>query len=272
MEGLQPVLPIGGANNCEGGWGNWGGSLIGGAIGGAVGSAWNGNRWNNGGCGGNCCGNQGNQFIMDTLTTMRTDVDSIGRDQLIQTTNFNSAMCEGFGRAISAVQGVGADLTTGQARTEAAVLTTGLQGQIQAKDNTIFGLQASHAAEVQGMRNTFDIVSSQKDCCCTTQRLIESCCCETNRNIERQGCDTRAAIHAEGEAARALISQIDRERLLREMNSKDAKIAQLEAQQFNSALAAGTAQQTRNDMNAMLATIISHVTASRQTSSGGAAA
>lgn len=45
MEGLQPVLPIGGANNCEGGWGNWGGSL----IGGAVGSAWNGNRWNNGG-------------------------------------------------------------------------------------------------------------------------------------------------------------------------------------------------------------------------------
>lgn len=23
MEGLQPVLPIGGANNCEGGWGNW---------------------------------------------------------------------------------------------------------------------------------------------------------------------------------------------------------------------------------------------------------
>lgn len=23
MEGLQPVLPIGGANNCEGGWGNY---------------------------------------------------------------------------------------------------------------------------------------------------------------------------------------------------------------------------------------------------------
>lgn len=82
----------------------------------------------------------------------------------------------------------------------------------------------------------------------------------------------RAAIHAEGEATRALISQIDRERLLREMNSKDAKIAQLEAQQFNSALAAGTAQQTRNDMNAMLSTIISHVTASRQTGSGSAAA
>ena len=272
MEGLQPVLPIGGANNCEGGWGNWGGSLIGGAIGGAVGSAWNGNRWNNGGCGGNCCGNQGNQFIMDTLTTMRTDVDSIGRDQLIQTTNLNSAMCEGFGRTIAAAQNIGAQLAQGQCRTEAAVLTTGLNGQIAQKDNTIFQLNATHANEIQAMRNVFELKSSIDNCCCQTQKAISDCCCETNRNIERQGCDTRAAIHAEGEATRALISQIDRERLLREMNSKDAKIAQLEAQQFNSALAAGTAQQTRNDMNAMLATIISHVTASRQTSSGGAAA
>lgn len=265
MEGLQPTFDINGNNN---GWGDWGGALIGGAIGGAVGSAWNGNRWNNGGCGNNC----GDQFIMDTLTTMRTDINSVGRDQLMQTANLNSALCEGFGRAISAVQGVGADIAAGQARTEAAVLTTGLQGQIQAKDNTIFGLQASHAAEVQGMRNTFDIVSSQKDCCCATQRLIESCCCETNRNIERQGCDTRAALHAEGEATRALISQIDRERLLREMSGKDAKIAQLEAQQFNSALAAGTAQQTRNDMQSMLTTILGHMAAFRTTGTTPAAA
>lgn len=209
---------------------------------------------------------------MDTLTTMRTDVDSIGRDQLMQVANLGDQLCEGFGRTISSIQNVAAQLAQGQSRTEAAVLTTGLQGQISQKDNVIAQLGAMHQNEVQGLRNTFDIVSSQKDCCCTTQRLIESCCCETNRNIERQGCETRSAIHAEAEATRALIAQLDRERLLREMNSKDAKIAQLEAQQFNSALAAGTAQQTRNDMNAMLSTIISHVTASRQTSSGGAAA
>lgn len=267
MDGLQPTFDINGNSD---GWGNWGGALIGGAIGGAVGSAWNGNRWNNGCGGGNCC-NNGTQFIADSLTTMRTDVNSIGRDQLIQTTNLNSAMCEGFGRAIAATQNTAAQLAAGQARTEAAVLTTGLQGQIQAKDNTIFGLQASHAAEVQGMRNTFDIVSSQKDCCCATQRLIESCCCETNRNIERQGCDTRAALHAEGEATRALISQIDRERLLREMNAKDAKIAQLEAQQFNSALAAGTAQQTRNDMQSMLTTILGHMAIKSGSNSAAAA-
>lgn len=41
MDALTPVVDIGGNGN--GGWGDWGGALIGGAIGGAVGSAW-GNR------------------------------------------------------------------------------------------------------------------------------------------------------------------------------------------------------------------------------------
>lgn len=269
MDGLQPTFDINGNNN---GWGDWGGALIGGAIGGAVGSAWNGNRWNNGGCGGGNCCNNGNQFIADTLTTMRTDVNSIGRDQLIQTTNLNSAMCEGFGRTIAAAQNIGAQLAQGQCRTEAAVLTTGLNGQIAQKDNTIFQLNATHANEVQAMRNTFELKSSIDNCCCQTQKAISDCCCETNRNIERQGCDTRAALHAEGEATRALISQIDRERLLREMNAKDAKIAQLEAQQFNSALAAGTSQQTRNDMQSMLTTILGHMAAFRTTTGSTAAA
>ena len=38
MDGLQPTIDIGGNNN--GGWGNWGGALIGGAIGAAFGSGW----------------------------------------------------------------------------------------------------------------------------------------------------------------------------------------------------------------------------------------
>lgn len=79
MDGLQPAIDIGGNNN--GGWGNWGGALIGGAI--------------------------------------------------------------------------GAANALGQSRTEAVILTTGYQGQLAAKDNT------------------FEIVSSQKDCCCAAQRLIE---------------------------------------------------------------------------------------------------
>ena len=273
MDGIQPTLDITGNNN---GCGNWGGALIGGAIGGAVGSAWgrNGN-FNNGGCCNPCCGNGGDRYLMDTLTTMRTDVDSIGRDQLMQVANLGGQLCEGFGRTISSIQNVAAQLAQGQSRTEAAVLTTGLQGQISQKDNVIAQLGATHQNEVQGLRNTFDIVSSQKDCCCTTQRLIESCCCETNRNIERQGCETRSAIHAEAEATRALIAQLDRERLLRESSAKDAKIAQLEAQNFNTGLATANAQQTRNDMNTMLNTILTHIAATRTTGTGtgtGAAA
>ena len=62
------------------------------------------------------------------VTAMRTDINSIGRDQLMQAAANASTACQGF---------------------------AGYQGQLAAKDNT------------------FEIVSSQKDCCCATQRLIE---------------------------------------------------------------------------------------------------
>lgn len=261
MEGLQPTFDVNGNNN--NGWGNGWGALIGGAVGGAFGAGWNRNNYN----GGNCAVNAGNQFIMDTLTTMRTDIDSIGRDQLMQTANLNGTMAQGFGAVNATTQGIAAQLAQGQSRTEAAVLTTGLQGQIQQKDNVIAQLAATHANEVQSLHNTFDIVSSQKDCCCNTQKLIQSCCCETNQNITQQGCDTRSAIHAEGEATRALMNQLDRDRLLRESAAKDARIAQLEAQQFNTGLTQGAMQQNRTDMQTMLNTILTAITASRTTTS-----
>lgn len=94
MSGLIPTFDVNGGNNCNGGWGNWGGALIGGAIGGAVGAGWNGNR--NGCCNTGCC-NNGDQYVMDTLTTMRTDINSIGRDNLMQTAAVQSAICQGFG-------------------------------------------------------------------------------------------------------------------------------------------------------------------------------
>lgn len=265
MEGLQPTFDINGNNN---GWGNGWGALVGGAVGGAVGAGWNrNNNWNNGGCCNPCCNNN-SQFLMDTLTTMRTDVDSIGRDQLMQVANLGSQLCEGFGRSISSMQNIAAQLAQGQSRTEAAVLTTSLNNQISQKDNVIAQLGAAHANEVQGLRNTFDIVSSQKDCCCQTQRAIDKCCCETNANITQQGCDTRAAIHAEGEATRALLNQLDRERILRESCAKDAKIAQLEAQTFNTGLQQSAMQQSRSDMQSMLSTILSAISATHTPSTG----
>lgn len=255
--GVQPVMDIGGNGDCNGGWGNggWGG-LIGGAVGGAVGSAWGNNRYGNNGC----C-NNGGQYIMDTLTTMRTDINSIGRDNLLQTSGVQSSMCQGFGGLAREVGSIGAQLSQGQCRTEAAVLTTGLNGQIQQKDNTIFQLNANHASEIQSMRNAYQLKSSIDTCCCTTNANIERQGSQTREVLLSEGCATRAAIDRQGNETRALIAQLDRERLLRESAAKDAKIAQLEAQSFNSALAAGTAQQTRNDMNAMMANIIGHMAA-----------
>lgn len=215
-DGIVPVMNMGRGGDC--GWGDGWGAGVGGAIGAFVGSAWNGNRWGNNA--------QGDNMLMDSLSGARSDINSIGRDQMLQTAGIQSSLCQGFSGVNATVNNVAAQIAQNQSRTEAAVLTTGLQGQIQQKDNTIAQLQAQHASEVQGMRNAFSLEQS-----------ISSCCCTTNRNIETQGCETRQAIHAEGEATRALIAQLDRERLLRESCAKDAKIAQLETQQFSTRLA-----------------------------------
>lgn len=277
MEGLQPTFDISGNNNC----GNWGGTAIAAAVGGAIGAAWNGNRWNNGNCGNGCGCNNSGQYVMDTLTTMRTDINSIGRDNLMQTAALQATNCQGFGGVHSAVERVGAQLAQAQSRTEAAVYTTGLQGQIQDKDNTIFNLNAAHRAEVQGMRNTFDLLSAQKDCCCTTQRSIDA----VAREVERQGCESRAAqkdccctlekaIHHEGEATRALVASLDRENKMVQIADLKAENALLRNQGYTAGLVANAAQQTRNDVQGALTTIIGHMAAFRQqdTTGGGTAA
>jgi len=259
MSGLVPTFDVSGNNgNCNGGWGNWGGALIGGAIGGAIGSNWNG-RGNCGcGCNGNNDGVLPGLYLMDSLSSLRTDTASIGRDSMLQTFGLQSANCQGFAGVNASVERVGAQLAQGQSRTEAAVLTTALQGQLGAKDNTIATLHASHAAEVQNMRNTYDLKSS-----------IDGCCCTTNANIREQGCETRAAIHAEGEATRALIASLDRERLQEKLCDAKARIGSLESQQFASGLAAGYAQQGRNDLNNAVSSIIGHMAAFRTTTTGG---
>lgn len=149
MEGLPVSYSLNSGDNGH----NWWGDFIGAAIGGAAGAAWG--RGNNNGCcgngGGGCCNNN-DQFIMDTLTTMRTDVNGI-------------------------------------------------------------------ATEIANLG-----------------------------------------------------SQLDREQFLRESAAKDAKIAQLEAFQFNTALAAGNAQQTRNEMQGQTARILAALRDRTSSSSGGAAA
>lgn len=270
MEGIPVAYSMNG-NNGDYNGGNWWGSLAGGAIGGAVGAAW-GRNGNNNCCGngGGCCNNN-DQFLMDGITAVQTNLGSVGRDQLMSTANLQAAMCQGFGSIAAEVGAVGAQLSQGQCRTEAAVLTTGLQGQLQAKDNTIFQLNAAHGAEVQGMRNTFELKSSIDACCCATNANIERQGCQTREVLLAEGCANRAAIHGEGEATRALISQLDRERLLREMCAKDAEIASLKSQQFNTGLAAGNLMQMRAETQGQTALILAALRDRVPASGGGAA-
>lgn len=216
-DGLQPTFDING-NNGNYGWGGAGGAFAGALVGSIFGNGgWGGNR--NGGC----C-DHGDQFIMDTLTTMRTDVNGIGREQLVQAANNAANMCTGFGTVNASVERVGAAAALAAARQEAATLTVGYQGQLQAKDNT------------------FEIVSSQKDCCCATQRLIE-----------QEGCATRQAIHAEGEATRGLITANEMQ-ALRDRNAVlEGQLAACNNQQFAVNLAAQTQKETLAAVQAMLA-------------------
>lgn len=222
-DGIVPVMEMN-RNNGDCGWsnGNGWGALVGGAVGGAVGSAWNGNRWGNNN--GNCGCNNGLGVVMDGISGIRDEVGSIGRDQMLQTGGIQSALCQGFAGTVAAVNAAASQAAQNQSRTEAAVLTTGLQGQIEQKNNTIAALQAQHAAEVQGLNNTFKLEKSISDCCCTT-----------NRNIETQGCETRAEIARQGQLTRDLIEKNAKEQLLRELCAKDAKITQLENQAFTTA-------------------------------------
>lgn len=253
MEGIVPTMDINRDNCCNNnnGWGNGWGAAIGGFAGAALGNGWNGG-WNRNGVGPAAFGET---FIMDSLSGARSDINAIGRDQLMQSASAQNAMCQGFGGVNAAVERVGASMAQGQSRMEAAVLTTGLTGQIEAKNNVIAEIGAQHAAEVQGLRNTYELKSSIDSCCCNTQRGIDA----VKFTIAQEECATRGAIHEEGEKTRALMAQLDRERLLREMGAKDAKIVALEAQAFNSGLAANAAQQNRADLNSAVNTLLGHM-------------
>lgn len=274
MSGLMPTFDVNGGNNCNGdGWGNWGGALIGGAVGGAVGSAWGNRSYNNGNC---CNSGCGDQYIMDSLTTMRSDVNSIGRDQLIQTTQLGQGICQGFGGVNASIERVGlsGQLTAAQGFSglNTSILTSAMQGQLASKDAQFVGMLSAKDAEIQGMRNTYGLQTSIDNCCCTTNANIQAQGCQTREVLLAEGCATRATIDRQGQETRALISQLDRERLLRESAAKDAKIAQLEAQQFNTTLAAGSAQQCRNDLNAAMTNIIGHMAVINRTGTTTAAA
>jgi hypothetical protein len=59
-----------------------------------------------------------------------------------------------------------------------------------------------------------------QDCCCTTQRSIDSVKAEAYRNT----CDITNAIHGEGERTRALIQETNMQNLRDRMAEKDSEL------------------------------------------------
>ena len=79
-------------------------------------------------------------------------------------------------------------------------------------------------------RQTADAVYQMKDCCCTTNRNIDSVKSEAYKNT----CEITTAIHAEGEATRALITQNQMQELRDRLadRDRDLQTANFQLSQF----------------------------------------
>lgn len=232
------VLPVGGGGGFFGG-GSGLAAFAGGALGsllfnGGLGYGFGGGR---SGCGGGYGGSGGPIIVnsgsdrgghcssaeLDALSGIQTSINGVGLSVIQGQNASNLAACQGFSGVVASN-----DRNTAQLQNS---MNQGFNGL-----NTV--VQGGNAAIQQTLCQGFNGVQSS----------IAECCCKT-----------QTAIHAEGEATRSLMSQLDRERLLRESSAKDAKIAALESQAFIAAsqTAQNAAfQQAINQQSAQFARVL----------------
>ena len=82
--------------------------------------------------------------------------------------------------------------------------------------------QAINNVAVVGMQNTNALASQLADCCCTTQRSIDSVRYENARNT----CDIVNAIKADGDATRALMTQNEIQSLRDQLQTANFQLSQ----------------------------------------------
>lgn len=94
---------------------------------------------------------------------------------------------------------------------------------------------AANTSNLQGQSNILQAIAQQgfnaQNCCCETNRNIDSVRYDLTRNIDglrfdtqKQTCDITAAIHADGEATRALITQNLIQGLRDQVAAKDREV------------------------------------------------
>lgn len=82
--------------------------------------------------------------------------------------------------------------------------------------------QAVNNVAVAGMQNTNALASQLADCCCTTQRSIDSVRYENAKNT----CDIVNAIKADGDATRALMTQNEIQSLRDQLQTANFQLSQ----------------------------------------------
>lgn len=274
MDGLVPTYSINGDGNANGGWGDAVGAFAGALFGSWWGNGWGGGFVNNGGNNGGCCGSApsapsvviaggaggccGSTAELDALTGLQASVNSLGLQSLQGQNTTNMAMCQGFSGVVAADNANTASLmnatTQGFAGLNTAIMT-GDQGIQQSLCQGFNGLNtavlvSSKDAALQSCQSTNSITNAIDNCCCTTQRVIA----------------------AEGSATRALVSQLDRERLLTQICDLKSENSSLKNQNFTSQAISTLGSQLRGEMQANTVNIIGHMAAMRGTTTASNAA
>lgn len=84
------------------------------------------------------------------------------------------------------------------------------------------GKSEQELEQVAGMQNTNALASQLADCCCTTQRSIDSVRYENAKNT----CDIVNAIKADGDATRALMTQNEIQSLRDQLQTANFQLSQ----------------------------------------------
>lgn len=248
---MDSLIPVATGSFCSG----MGAAGVGGAIGGLIGS-WFGNGWNGGwggrgyGCGPVVVGEAGvgrcaENTVLNQLDSIQEGLTRNAISELQGQNTTNMAMCQGFSGVISNAN-----------QNTATLNNTSVQGFAGLNTAITSGNAAVQQSLCQGFAglNTAVLVSSKDNAllnCQSTSTLksaIDECCCTTQKTVA-----------AEGSATRNLMSQIERDELLRELSDAKCKISSLENRQFTSAAIAAQTNQLRSEMASNTATMIQHM-------------
>lgn len=119
------------------------------------------------------------------------------------------------GGIIEAVNTVGNRAQDGFARLDSNLCQLGSNQTIMAMNN-----QNATTALLN------DIRFANAQCCCDTRNLIQSSFCNLTHQLQSDKCDTMRAIAAEGEATRAMLRDIQTQRLQEELAAAKAQLSQ----------------------------------------------